>query len=87
MSSGGSQFPQNAIGFRSLICAYVQMQSMMIKRMKSLSTNVCHVNPGAFILLQFQMGQITQVGEAIANVVSQLNKIINNSVGNLRAGG
>jgi hypothetical protein len=38
--------------------------------------------PGSFILLQFQMSQVTQMGESISNLISQVNSVINSAVRN-----
>jgi hypothetical protein len=38
--------------------------------------------PGSFILLQFQMSQVTQIGESISNLISQVNSVIGNAIRN-----
>jgi hypothetical protein len=38
--------------------------------------------PGSFILLQFQMSQVTQMGESISNLISQVNTVISHAIQN-----
>ncbi len=69
------------LSFNAIIQSYKVMQSGLMIQVKQLSTSST-ANPGQFILLQFQMSQIAQVGESISNLISQVNSIINNAVRN-----
>jgi hypothetical protein len=42
--------------------------------------------PGRFLLLQFAMSQVTQIGESISNLISTVNGMIKNAVSNMRGG-
>jgi hypothetical protein len=79
-----AQFPYRgtSLSFSTLIAAYKAIQSSLLIQVKSLATNMSSANPGAFIVLQFQMSQVTQIGESISNLVSQLNSVINSSIRN-----
>ncbi len=70
------------LSFTSLIKAYKNLQSGLMSQVKKLASKMCQANPGQFILLQFQMSQITQVGESISNVISQVNTVISNAIRN-----
>jgi hypothetical protein len=70
------------LSFTSLIKAYKLLQSGLMSQVKKLASKMCQANPGQFILLQFQMAQITQVGESISNLISQVNSVISNAIRN-----
>jgi hypothetical protein len=69
-------FPGVTLSFSSLISAYSKLQSGVVNQIKSLAKNISSATPGKFILLQFQMAQLTQVGESISNVIAQVNTMI-----------
>ena len=73
-----------SISFTTLIKGYACIQSQVMQRVRALSSKLSQVNPGAFILLQFQMAQVTQVGESISNLVSQVNSMISNAIRNFK---
>jgi hypothetical protein len=70
------------ISFSSLIKNYIRLQSKIVKQVKTLASSVCAATPGKFLLVQFGMSQVTQIGESISNMINQVNKVINNAVGN-----
>jgi len=74
--------PDMDISFSTLIRKYKDMQSNLLIQVRNLASKSSSANAGNFILLQFQMAQVTQVGESISNMVSQLNKIISNAISN-----
>ena len=83
MSTPNSQNPNaKPLTFISLITAYNRLQSDLVVQVRALASNMSSANPGSFILLQFQMSQVQQMGESISNLINQVNKIINNSVSN-----
>jgi hypothetical protein len=73
------------LSFTSLISAYKKLQSGLMQQVRNLASKLSQANPGQFILLQFQMSQVTQVGETISNLISQVNSVINNTVRNQKA--
>lgn len=77
-----SKLPGVTLSFHSLISAYKKLQSGLVKQVRSLASKMSQATPGSFILLQFQMSQVTQIGESISNLISQVNSVINNSVRN-----
>jgi len=76
------KFPQLSISFTSLITSYKKLQSQLVSQVRALSSKISSATPGSFILLQFQMSQITQIGESISNIIAQVNSVINHAVAN-----
>lgn len=72
--------PQLTLSFQTLIQNYKKLQSQLVQQVKNLASSISQATPGSFILLQFQMSQITQIGESISNLISQVNAVINWSV-------
>ena len=70
------------IGFQGLINKYSKAQSNVAARLDSLANKVSGTNPGEFLLMQFDMAKITQVGDSVSNFISVLNSMINNAVRN-----
>jgi hypothetical protein len=79
------KLPTCALSFNSLISAYKKLQSGLLVQVRALASKMSQANPGSFILLQFQMSQVTQVGESISNLISQVNSVINNAVRNQKS--
>ncbi len=71
-----------SLSFNSLIANYQKVQSALVVQVRNLASNASTATPGAFILLQFQMAQVTQIGESISNLISQVNTMISNSIHN-----
>ncbi|MCC6128178.1 MAG: hypothetical protein IT584_03145 [Chlamydiae bacterium] len=83
MSTPNSQNPNaKPLTFISLITAYNRLQSNLVLQVRALASNMSAANPGSFILLQFQMAQVTQMGESISNLVNQVNIIIGKTISN-----
>ena len=83
MSTPNSQNPNaKPLTFISLITAYNRLQSNLVLQVRALASNMSAANPGSFILLQFQMAQVTQMGESISNMVNQVNVIIGKTIQN-----
>ncbi len=70
------------LSFTSLIEAYKKLQSGLLSQVRSLASKMSQANPGSFILLQFRMSQVTQIGETISNLISQVNTVIGMAVRN-----
>jgi hypothetical protein len=73
------------VTFATLIKKYIMLQSNLVKAVRSVGSSISQVTPGAFLLLQFQMSQVTQIGETISNLVSQLQAVVNNSTRNQKS--
>lgn len=83
MSTPNSQNPNaKPLTFISLITAYNRLQSNLVLQVRALASNMSAANPGSFILLQFQMAQVTQMGESISNLINQVNIIIGKTISN-----
>jgi hypothetical protein len=77
-----SSLPGLTITFRTLISAYKRIQDALVKQVRSLASKMSAATPGSFILLQFQMSQVTQMGESISNLISQVNTVISHAISN-----
>lgn len=77
-----TKLPGVTLSFSSLISAYKKLQSGLVAQVRNLASKISTTNPGSFILLQFEMAQVTQIGESISNLVSQVNKVISNAISN-----
>ena len=68
--------------FATLIKQYKDLQSALVQSVRSLVSKGSQINPGSFIMLQFQMANVAQMGESISNLISQLNTIISHAITN-----
>lgn len=71
-----------SLSFTTLIQAYKNLQSTLVRQVRNLASSMSTATPGSFILLQFQMSQVTQIGESISNLISQVNSVINSAIRN-----
>ena len=77
------EFDKNvSISFGDLIQQYGVLQSKVLSQVKSLASSISGASPGKFLLVQFGMSQLTQIGESISNMISQVNSLINMAVRN-----
>ncbi len=74
--------PGITLSFHSLISAYKRLQDALVKSVRALASKMSQATPGSFILLQFQMSQVTQMGESISNLISQVNTVISHAIQN-----
>ncbi|MES2199650.1 MAG: hypothetical protein V4489_05745 [Chlamydiota bacterium] len=72
------------ISFTTLIKQYITLQSQVVSQVRSVASRISAATPGKFLLLQFSMSQVTQVGETLSNLVGQVNSVIKSIVGNYR---
>jgi hypothetical protein len=80
MSSSNSH--SCTLTFATLIKSYSALQKAVVSQVKNVASRLSAATPGKFLLLQFSMSQVTQVGESISNLISQVNSMINSSVRN-----
>jgi len=74
---------KDTLNFTTLIQSYDRMQSKVVSAVRALaSKGSCSANPGQFIMLQFQMANVTQIGESISNIIAQVNAVIGNAIRN-----
>jgi hypothetical protein len=74
-----------SISFKSIIAGYIKLQSTVVKDVKAISSSMSQATPGKFLLLQFGMSQVTQIGESISNLISQVSSMIMNAVRNQKS--
>jgi len=68
--------------FTTLIQKYQKLQASLVNQVRNLASSTCAATPGKFLLVQFAMSQITQIGESISNLITQVNSMINMAVRN-----
>ena len=73
------------ISFSTLIKQYVSLQSKVVSQVRAVASSISQATPGKFLLLQFAMSQVTQIGESLSNLVSQVQSVINNAVRNQKS--
>ncbi len=71
-----------SLTFATLIKKYSKLQAQVVSQVRHVASKLSAATPGKFLLLQFSMSQVTQVGDSISNLISQVNTMINNSVRN-----
>ena len=71
-----------SLSFNTLIAKYSALQSTVLSQIQQLASRISVATPGKFLLLQFAMSQVTQIGDSISNLVSQVQSVINATVGN-----
>lgn len=70
------------VSFGTLILAYKGLQDKLMDQVKKLASKISSAQPGQFILLQFQMSQVAQIGESISNLIAQVNSVISHTIQN-----
>jgi hypothetical protein len=75
-----------SISFHTLIAKYVNLQSQVTSLVRAVASKMSTATPGKFLLLQFAMSQVTQIGDSISNMLAQVNTVISNAIKNQRTG-
>lgn len=73
------------ISFNTLIRQYISLQSKVVSQVRAVASKISAATPGKFLLLQFSMSQVTQIGESISNLISQVQAVIMNMVRNQKS--
>lgn len=82
MADTGANIACGILDFNSLISAYNTRQQAVQGSVTALASKMSQASPAAFLLVQFGMSQVTQIGESISNLISQVNQVINKSISN-----
>jgi hypothetical protein len=77
-----SNMPWGTITFNTLVKRYMRMQSQVMSMVKKVASKISQATPGRFLLLQFAMSQVTQIGSSISNLLSQVNNVISKAIQN-----
>ena len=72
------------ISFHTLIYKYMKLQSKVTSMVRTVASRISSATPGKFLLLQFAMSQVTQIGDSISNMLAQVNTVISNAIKNQR---
>jgi hypothetical protein len=70
--------------FTTLVTKYMKLQSQVMDMVRKVASKISSATPGKFLLLQFAMSQVTQIGSSISNLLAQVNSVINKSIQNQR---
>jgi len=60
-----------SLTFYTLIKKYSALQAEVVSQVRNVASRLSAATPGKFLLLQFSMSQVTQVGDSISNLISQ----------------
>jgi hypothetical protein len=74
-----------SLTFKELIDKYSALQKCVVTQIQNLASSISKASPGKFLLAQFGMSQVTQIGDSISNLIAQVNATINYAVRNQRA--
>lgn len=74
--------PFGTITFSTLVRKYMHLQSQVMSMVRKVASRVSSATPGKFLLLQFAMSQVTQIGSSISNLLSQVNRVISSAIQN-----
>ena len=77
-----SNTPMATLSLAALMNAYSNLQAEVMQQVEASACNVSSTSAGQFLMLQFMMSTVSQVGQTISNLVSQVQSLINNSVRN-----
>ena len=72
------------VTFGELIANYQKIQKQVVAEVKVVGKDLSQVSPGKFLMLQFQLSQVSHVGESISNLISQVQATINVAIRNQR---
>ena len=78
-------YPKSDLTFSTLINKYSDLQSQVLQKVREVASRISVATPGKFLLLQFAMSQVTQIGDSISNLVSQVQSVIMNSIRNQKS--
>lgn len=65
-----------------LMSSYSNLQQSVMNQVAASACNISSATPGQFLMLQFMMSTVSQVGQSISNLISQVQTMINNAVRN-----
>ncbi len=68
-----------------LMAAYSGLQSQVMAKVSSAAASTSSAQPGTFLMLQFMMGTVSQVGQSISNLLSQVQSMMMNAVRNQKS--
>ncbi|MCH9811411.1 hypothetical protein K0U07_01450 [bacterium] len=72
------------ITFTTLVTKYIHLQKQVMSMVRKVASRISSATPGKFLLLQFAMSQVTQIGSSISNLLAQVNSVINKAIQNQR---
>lgn len=70
--------------FFDMISSFGVMQDSILSAMTYMSAHYSSMNPADFMMMQFLMGELSQIGEAISNMLATINQINQNSIRNFK---
>lgn len=76
----------STLSLNQLMTAYSGLQSQVMAKVTSAAASISTAQPGTFLMLQFMMGTVSQVGQSISNLLSQVQSMITTAVRNQKTG-
>ena len=75
----------STLSLTKMMSAYSNLQASVMTQVEASACNISSTNPGQFLVLQFMMSTVSQVGQSISNLVSQVQSLVNNAVRNQKS--
>ena len=84
MSDPSKTAGEGAMNFelQTLVSHYSVLQQNVIDQINELASNMSNADPGQFLIAQFGMSQVNQIGQTISNMIYQVNSVIMNTIRN-----
>lgn len=74
-----------ALNLSDLIKGYASLQNQVVSMVNNLASSISSANPAQFLLVQFGMSQVNQVGQSISNIIYQVNSVCMAAVRNQKS--
>lgn len=84
MSNMNNEFA--TLRLKCLMTSYSNLQKTVMCQVAASACNISTATPGQFLMLQFMMSTVSQVGQSISNLISQVQSMINMAVRNQKSG-
>jgi hypothetical protein len=75
----------STLRLKDLMTSYSNLQKSVMSQVAASACNISSATPGQFLMLQFMMSTVSQVGQSISNLISQVQSMINNAVRNQKS--
>jgi hypothetical protein len=77
-----TDYTQTCLTFSNIITGYARLQCNVTNMVKKLASSSSSANPGEFLMVQFAMANVAQMGESISNLISQVNTVCSHAIQN-----
>ena len=80
MPTFDTELPSVKVALTEVIDNYSALQSKLVGQVNALAAETNTAEPGKFLEVQFQMAQVSQIGDTISTMVSQANQVIGKTI-------